>query len=80
MQLCPWTYYTPVGALGGFILIDALPNTRRHQRLLAVVMGCILWTICVTVPPLSRGLNLGLAALLWLCLCLSHRSHELGRN
>lgn len=46
MQLGTWSNYTPFGALGGFILIDALPNTSRHQRLLAVVVGCSFWTVC----------------------------------
>jgi len=48
MQLGTWSNYMPFGALGGFILIDALPNTSRHQRLLAVFVGCIFWMICAT--------------------------------
>jgi len=48
MRLGTWTNYTPFGALGGFIVMDGLPNTRRHQRLLAVMLGGIFWTIFAT--------------------------------
>jgi len=48
MQLGTWSSYTPFGARGGFIMIDAVPNTSRQQRLLAVVVGCLFGTIGAT--------------------------------
>ena len=45
MQLGTWANYAPFGALGGFIVLDATPNTSHQQRLLAVIMGSLFLTI-----------------------------------
>ena len=45
MHLGTWSSYAPFGPLGGFIVIDAVPNTSHQQRLLAIVVGVLVLTI-----------------------------------
>ena len=67
MHLGAWSSYTSFGALGGFVLLDALPSTSRQQRVVAVVVASLFWMIGAACAAfaLKPETSMALSGLFW---------------